>query len=456
MKKRPNVILITIDSLRADHCGFMGYEKKITPNIDALAKESIVFTQAFANAPMTAQSLISLSTSTYPLDYQGPKKIEKPRILVSEVFKKEDYTTAVFTSNAYMSNFFGYNKGWDFFECFSKSPSEKERRNRIFFILEEISLLFFPLFLFLIKYIEYKKARKELDFSETKFWKKPPDSLLTQTLKDFISSTNRKSFFCWVHYGAPHIPYLPLKIYLNNFPLSFSEVVAISLPHHFSSHWNRKKLKKILTKRIKDIKELYDQAIQYEDLQIKNLINFLKKEKLYENTIIILTADHGEEFLEHGQMTHPPQLYNELLHVPLLMRIPEKKPQKINKKVSLIDLFPSLLKILEISLPDSFKGKNFFTQEAEVILFHQTAFNEKKEGAFKYTEIESLKQCKIACQNEEWKYILSYENSREELYNLLRDPQEKNNLISKEKETAAKMRKRIEKFIQKNPPLSSL
>ncbi len=457
MKKKPNVILITIDSLRADHLGYMGYEKNTSPNIDALAKESVVFTNAYSNGPMTAQSLISLSTSTYPLDYNGPRKVERPRMLISEVFKKEGYITAVFTSNAYISDFFGYDRGWDFFEYFSLpllESKEKRIKKILKAVLKEISFLLFPHFFFWIKYLKYKKERKKSNFSEAKFWRKPPDSLLTQALKDFINSTKEVDFFSWIHYGGVHSPFLPLKSYLYGSPLSFSEIIAISLHENFSIYSKRKALKKVLKKNFKKIKELYDQAIQYVDLQIKDLLNFLKKEKLYENTIIILTADHGEEFLGHGKLGHYSQLYNELLHVPLILKIPGEGYKKIDKKVSLVDLAPTLCEILAITPPPSFKGKSFFTQKSNPFLFHQTAFNEKKEGPFKYTEIESIKQCKIACQNEEWKYLLNYDTQKEELYNLIQDPKEQNNLFHKEQEVLFKMRKMIQEFESKNPPLS--
>jgi arylsulfatase A-like enzyme len=111
MKKKPNIILITVDSLRADHLGYMGYGKGISPNIDKLAGESVVFNNAFAVGPVTPHSFPSILTSTYPLDYQGPRKIERPRKLISEVLKEKGFITAAFHSNAYLSNFFGYNRG---------------------------------------------------------------------------------------------------------------------------------------------------------------------------------------------------------------------------------------------------------------------------------------------------------------------------------------------------------
>ncbi len=456
MKKRPNVILITIDSLRADHCGFMGYEKNTTPNIDALAKESIVFTQAYSTAPMTAQSLISLLTSTYPLDYNGPRKIEKPRVLLSEVFKKEGYTTAVFTSNAYISNFFGYNRGWDFFEYLA--PPFEIRKNRFQEkfkkIFKKISFNTFPQIFFWIKYLEYKKERKKPDFNEEKFWKGIPDFLIIHTFKEFVEAMKKKEFFAWIHCMGVHAPYLPFNQLLKRSCLSLSDIEILSLPGHFAAFPNKKPLRELVTKNLQKIKDFYNQAIQYTDFWIGSLLNFLREKKLYQETLIVLTSDHGEEFLEHGETNHPCQLYNELLHVPLLIKIPEKPPQKITKKVSLIDLAPTLCEVLNISPSSTFKGKSLFAPNSNPFLFHQTGFNEKKEGVFKYVEIEKITQCKVASQFQNWKYILDHGNGQEELYNLSKDPKEQNNIASKESKILVKMRKIVQEFEKQNPPLS--
>jgi membrane-anchored protein YejM (alkaline phosphatase superfamily) len=114
--KKPNVILITVDALRADKLGFMGCKKNITPNFDKFAEESVKFSNAFTTGSHTPYSFPAILTSTYPLDYQGPLKIERPRVMVSEVFKQQGFQTASFYSGPYLSDFFGYNKGWDFFK----------------------------------------------------------------------------------------------------------------------------------------------------------------------------------------------------------------------------------------------------------------------------------------------------------------------------------------------------
>ncbi len=155
MTKKPNIILITVDCLRADRLGFMGYQKNISRNIDGLAKESVVFTQAFATGSSTPYSFPSILTSTYALDYQGPK-IEKPRVLISESFKNAGYITAAFHANPFLSDFFGYNQGWDYFEDVTLPFGKLEKKNILRDFLRELfkrALLFLsPSFFFKIKY----------------------------------------------------------------------------------------------------------------------------------------------------------------------------------------------------------------------------------------------------------------------------------------------------------------
>ena len=166
MQKKPNIILITVDSLRSDHLGFMGYEKDISPNLDNLAQESSVFNQAFAVGPVTPHSFPSILTSTYPLDFQGPKKIDRPRRVISEILKEHGFLTVAFHSNAYLSDFFGYNKGWDYFEDIIPSYDSDLSVGKVSIkkaIFRELvssfgkpSLAVFPELTFRIRYLMYK------------------------------------------------------------------------------------------------------------------------------------------------------------------------------------------------------------------------------------------------------------------------------------------------------------
>jgi len=447
MEKKQNVILITIDSLRADHLGFMGYKKDISPNIDKLSKESTVFNKAFSVGPITHHSFPGILTSTYPLDYQGPYKIEKPRVLISQALKEQGYITAAFHSNPALSDYFGYNQGWDYFEDINISPSiitndgYNDFKISVKYFVKKIGkvfLNFFPDVFFLLKYILYKLNKLKT------IQKRIKGELINRVAKDFIISVKKeeKPFFAWIHYMDVHCPYLPYDCYFKDRKFSYSELIAKEAPRYFSerySFWtplvsfNRKHLKKSIN--------LYDDGIKYVDEQIGDLVNFLKREGFYKNTVLVITSDHGDEFLEHKGGLHTNSLYNELLHVPLLIYAPSKSSGTINKPVSLIDIPTTISDLLGVEKDKNFKGQNIF-QNSNDLVFHETV----RVAEMNDLSINSKKQCKIACQNKGWKYIIDYGTGMEELYNLLTDPKEQNNILNQEPKILSQMKEKIKEL----------
>ena len=443
MEKRPNIILITIDALRSDHLGFMGYQKEVSPNIDVLSKESTVFTRAFATGPSTPHSFPGILTSTYPLDYQGSEKMEKPRVLISEVLKKQGYITAAFHSNPYLSDYFGYNQGWDFFEDITFSGDMEEalenrkgnliQKKFLAKVFGELTFIPFYELFFRAAYWLYKRISPRSNY-------KVKAAAINQLARDFISyvKEEKKPIFIWIHYMDVHGPYLSLESYYQDKPPSYLEFISRCIVS-FSSYFQKKPSRKFLKNYSKKIIDLYDQSIKYVDQQLGKLLEFFKKENVYQNSIICLTSDHGDEFWEHGGTAHNPKLYNELLQVPLLMKIPELKNRIIEKKVSLIDLSSTLCDLVKVGKPATFKGKNLFDSSTFPI-FHQVKI--------------SSKQYKIGCQSNNWKYILDFSNGKEELYNLSKDPKEKNNLSKSEPKILSQMKERIKEFEKENPPFS--
>jgi len=452
MKEKPNIILITIDALRADHLGFMGYSKNVSQNLDNLAKDSSVFKEAFSVGPNTPHSFPAILTSTYPLDFKGVRKIERPRKLISEVLKEKGYVTAAFHDNPYLSSSFGYNRGWEYFE-YSASPVGSALFPRKSFLskirsflisafkknFNKISLKLFPQIFFKVMYLKYKLKVSKEEFEV-------PAEDINNKIFDFISAQKENSFFLWAHYMDVHSPYFPSGKYESKI-LSYSDFVAAWLAGYLEFSKNRI-FRKFIQPYFKKAIEFYDNGISYFDSEFGKLLDFLKREDIYDDTIIIITADHGEEFLDHGEGFHKPKLYNELLHVPLIIRIPGKRGEIYNK-VSLIDIPSTVCSLLGFK-EDSFKGQNLF--ERQGLVFHQTAFG-SKDKMNRWIEIDGILETKLACQSKEWKYIVDYRTNKEELYNLLKDPKEKNNLVLERKDILSRLREEIKKFKENNIPL---
>ncbi|RKY41290.1 MAG: hypothetical protein DRP76_00215 [Candidatus Omnitrophota bacterium] len=463
----PNIILITVDSLRADHLGFMGYSKNTTPFLDSLVQESTVFSQAYSCGPVTPHSFPAILTSTYPFDYLGPRYIDRPRVLISEVFKQAGFVTATFNSNTYISSFFGYDKGWDFFEDLSvpyETPEgykeyikAKTFFNRIIkdsFFKKTLPKISSDL-LFWIIYVKYRITNSEKKFKVRAEFK-------NEIVKEFLKAQKHRKtpFFLWVHYMDTHIPYVSEKTRIKDKPLSFLELAGSNFGYISSySYFNGRKLPKSLynfgKKHLYQITSFYDDEIKYLDSQMEDFFTFLKREGFYDNSVISLTADHGDEFLEHNGTSHFQKLYNELLHVPLVIKYPRQKNKEvIDKKVSLIDLAPTLCDLAGVDVPKEFKGNSMF-KNLRKILFHQTS-SDTKGGRYYVFGFNRLEQCKIACQSKDWKYIIDFGKDIEELYNLNQDPKEQVNLVSKEPDIISQMRAKLSEFIKENPPFSLL
>lgn len=454
---KPNVILLTIDGLRADRLGYAGYNRNSTPNIDVLAKESVNFSCAFSTAPVTLHSFPSILTSTYPLDYQGPKKIARPRVLISEVLKENGYLTAAFHSNHFLSGLFGYDKGWDFFEAgvdphFFTPKRAKQGKISTFLknLFREIYLSIFPHVYFLVRYLVYKLKGSHFKLPYAKA------SAISQVAKEFISASRNqeKPFFVWLHFMDVHQPDLPKDYYLKERPLKYYEYVSTDFWGVWKIYSRKKAFQRFVAKNLaKRISGFYDSGIEYLDRQLGDLFNFLKEQGVYDNSIIILSADHGNEFMDHQGLGHCDKLYNELLHVPFLIKATGQNSKNVSRRVSLLDLAPTVCDLLNIKKPPAFKGKSLL-HDFEGPIFHQTIAEAK--GPEDLLRQENKEQRKIACQHRNFKYIWNNKNRTEELFDLLQDPKEQNNLLqgNNKPKILFSMRNLVKEFENANPPLT--
>lgn len=438
MKQFSNVILITVDGLRADHL-------KNAPNILALVPESAVFSRAFATGSSTPYSFPAILTSTYGTDYQGPQEIKRPRVLLPELFQEQGYVTAAFHSNPFTSDFFGYNQGWDYFEDITLASGRLEKKNKLRdFLREAIKQTLFDISPRLFFKLKYRLAEKNVGRLKIKAEK------INSLARDFLLAQKNNHFFLWLHYMDVHGPYFSKENYQNNKPYSFDEAVAGSYVNYLNDYPNNQRLRNFLQGFEQKTRELYGQGIECLDEKLGELFSLLKKEGLWENTLLVLTSDHGEELFEHGGVSHfSCKLYQEMLQVPLLIKRPGFPKEVIERKVSLIDLASTICALTGLNPAPSFKGKNLFENRESLPIFHQSGshFKEKKLTA-------KIKKYNIACQTNDLKYILDRVHNKEELYNLKLDPEEKNNLASSRPQVVSAMKELVEKFERENPAFS--
>lgn len=280
-----NVLFITIDALRADHLGAYGYSRKTSPAMDALAKRSVLFEQAFAQASMTVMSLPSILTGIYPgnlpRDYDHPKakRLFKRTFDVGEevpvlaaLFKDKGYDTRAYVQFTVASAMF---RGFDHM------------------------------------YVTKKRKYRKMEVPGLREAKEP--------------------FFQWTHIAAPHAPYKKHAAFdFGDSPL-----------------------------------DAYDSEVAYADKQVAQLLNVLKKRGIADRTIVVITADHGEEFGEHGGHYHRQILHQEQLHVPLILHVPGVSPRRHREPVELVDIAPTLAETLELNATrHEFDGQSLWAKLA--------------------------------------------------------------------------------------------
>lgn len=384
---KPNVILISVDALRADHLSCYGYQRDTTPNIDRLASEGVLFSQAISQGIGTLESHMSMLTSLYPHTHglnHARQTLDDSKVTLAEILKDNGYFTVAFTGGSYMDARYGFSQGFDIYD--DSGGGIEKQIPRIFNALEK---------------------------------------------------NRNKRFFIFIHTYDVHAPYNP--------PEPYDKLYTLPQSNFNPSVEN---LRAVIDKKatltdddLRRIIALYDGGIRYVDEHIGRLLKKLDELGLSDKTLIIITADHGEEFMEHGSLMHEWQLYDELIHVPFIMRFKEKigKGQIIRNQVQSIDIMPTVLDILGISLNKEAEGTNLVPLINGVESINRAAYTECLGWPGFGINLYSIR-------TERFKFIYTISKAKGpsvELYNLKNDPGETMNLAFKKPQLAEKLKKHL-------------
>ncbi|HPQ69668.1 MAG TPA: sulfatase [bacterium] len=384
----PNVILISIDTLRADRLGCYGYTKGITGMMDFWAERGVRFEKAYATSPWTLPSHASAMTSLYPTEHRAIDEkinIDIDAPMLAEQMKKAGFNTAAFVSHYYLSAEYGFDRG---FNDFYIKPNAKA------------------------------------------------DEMIAKTTK-WLKANKDESFFVFLHLFDPHTPYQPPPDYAKkHYPTDTKVYVSGETKDviEVMQTWPSERAKEI--KRA--LSALYDGEIDFVDNQLEVLFKWLQQNKLDQNTVIILMADHGEEFMEHGMMEHGFTLYEEQVRVPFLWYFPAGLPggKVVDAPVSLVDLMPTLLDFLGLPPVDQpISGKSLMP----------AIKGEPFPDRYLLTETTRQGPDRVSIIKDGLKYMYSPEfalNGRtfgEFLFNLKDDPAEETDLMPSEPDVAGKL-----------------
>ncbi|WP_187433082.1 sulfatase [Natronococcus pandeyae] len=299
-----SVVLVTFDSIRVDHCGFAGYERDTTPTLDRMADEGIVFENAIAPGPSTPEAMPVILTGSHPRSVAGSnctEFVERQTMLrehmaaretLAERFSKAGYATAGFSPNPYTSRYFGFDEGFDAYEDFIDGSRERLYDGMLNGTLDGLDLQgLFPARV-LFNWIQREEVFKP--------WEAFYDSIL-----EWVRGTDRP-YFLWVLLMDTHDPYLVPSSYRTQ-----------SRYATYRANWRlwRQGHAPPISERTRDrLVRAYDDTIRYSDAFLDRLLNDLPHDPL-----IVVHGDHGEAFGEHGTFGHQQRLYEENVHVPLVV-----------------------------------------------------------------------------------------------------------------------------------------
>lgn len=337
---KPNLILITVECFRKEWISVFNNKIKNTPILDKIKENSYIFPNYYSTGPWTLPSFYSLFLSEYPYIINNKLDINNNKISITEIFKDNDYYTIGISGGGWLTKYFGYSKGFDYFFSF-----DNKVKNKVIKIIEKNNS-----FKLISSYFK--------NIMEFYFPKKRISDIQNKIAIEQIKNNSDKPIFLWIHYVETHEPYFP--------PYKYSKI-------HFNKIWklNRlieknKNIRKsnqisISNEKIKLLKYLYSTEVSYIDNKIGKLMNNINK-KLNDRreTITFILGDHGQEFLEHGDFGHCLNFHQELINTPLIIHNKNWNKITFEQIISGIDIGPTLLYLSNIKIPIYLKGKNIF------------------------------------------------------------------------------------------------
>jgi arylsulfatase A-like enzyme len=407
----PNVVLISIDTLRADRLSLYGHSRPTSPRIGALARQGVVFTQAFSQSPVTAPSHMSILTGHYQETHQteqiyeaegllpdrrGPRRLDDGIPTIATLLRRYGYSTAAVTGGVNLHPRLGFDQGFDQYSVIS----------------------------------DLIEARQDA----------------VKKVMAMVRAQPERPFFLFFHTYEVHSPYVRRPFYRTRFaspdyrgdiPKTDRELQARSEGDPYAAFWGAVKRNDPADRAW--IEAVYDESIRAVDDQLGLFFESLEQMGVFGNTLLVVLSDHGEEFGEHGKFNHE-QIYQELLHVPLIFRFPpaqrpDRPGLRVDNVVRLIDVLPTVLDALSLPVPEALPGQS---------LLRLVQRGEVPEVKVLSSKRETGRQ---ALRLRNWKLILS-STSAPELYNLRADPQEKRDLAEQQPGRLAKLMHELDELLQ--------
>jgi arylsulfatase A-like enzyme len=391
----PNLILISIDSLRSDHLGLDGYPRETSPHLDALARSSVVFDQARSVSTWTLPAHVSLLSGLLPNAHgvNLPQRRIPPAVaLLPELLAARGYRSAAIISGHFLHRRFGFAQGWETYDDSLVGRHENHRQ----------------------------ETSAEID-------------------RRALASLDRLApgpFLLFLHYFDVHYDYAPPPPWDRRFDPDYPGTVD-------GSNFARSTLfRHAMPQRdLEHLEALYDGEIRWVDENLGRLFTELSRRGLFEDALIVVTSDHGDEFLDHSSFGHERNLYDSTLHVPLLIRFPRGRDggRRVATPVSLVDVVPTILRAADVPLPADTEG---------IDLARVLAGDDRRPQPV-VADLRTRRPTRAIVVGR-WKAIFGYRPRRpgapplrRELYDLAADPGERNDLEMTEPQKLTELERRL-------------
>lgn len=424
---RCNVVLITMDTVRADHLALYGYKSDTTPNLQNLAREATVYHRAFATSDQTLTTHASIFTGLYPSwhgayyappDFPEGRPLSPKSVTLVELLRSNGYRTAAVVANyGFLNPSFGFSKGFAVFDF--PSAVRMFKRGKVFYMREGVR----------------RVLRRVMDTSRFEATTLLAADINQRALNSLDRASSTAPFFLFLNYMDAHSPYLPPRPFNNLFPGRDTQFEMFDLLDLGAAVQTGKR--PIRESERSHLVSQYDGGIAYIDSQIGDLLTQLRQRGLYENTLIIVTSDHGEAFgdrkllLGHAMGT----VYQDVINVPLLIKYPgQHRAEQSDSLVSQVDLMPTVLDVTGIVAPPGLQGQTLQlrSQSARAVYAeaNTSLFNLKRNPVFR-----GLRRAIIT---DSWK-LITWTDGPPELYDLAADPNETHNLYKAGDDHAAEL-----------------
>lgn len=439
MSIRKSIVLITVDCLRADHVGFNGYPPGVTPFLDSLAQNSVTFSDAIVAGAPTYFSFPAIMASRSPLglgrDVLG---IAPGETTLATVLRDAGFQTAAFLAgNPYLSRRWGYGSGFDTFEDFLTAAATPEKSARapnlvagkpsgfnrwLQSVCRTTPLTSAAYEALYFRYCQWVSAQEGDSFDSLRRY--PAADVLVDRASAWLRQIGDAPFFLWIHFMDPHHPYYPPEKALRSLGLATTAQRARFL----NENWNRDIKARRLRRYRGEVISLYDAGVYWVDQQISRLVGAIRELRRWDETVLAVTGDHGESFLEHGNRYHSPtNLYEQLIRVPLLMHNAELPAFRVSEApFSLIHLAPTLLQGAGFEVPNTFQGRGYWEQIASGNFAGEPAVTECLEGCNNPFRREDRNHPRIlAVRDRDSKLIIRFSEKADYLYHVKTNVEER-------------------------------